>query len=262
VANRSALLLAIERGHLDIICFLLKNGADVNTGNTHRGLPPLQLAPWKQDLLVVKCLIEGGADVNLCSCGKESVSALHIAVLAGNLEIMDYLIRADAGLNIRDSKGQSPLCIALALNKPELAICLIRRGANVNIPDFEHAVFHDNLECTKCLVQFGANINHKGPTNITPLSAATEFERIRMVNVLAENYADINLRDDVGNTALHLAVGKGNLSLVHYLIEALTLISQITKGKPRYTGCLQLLGIFWLITSCTQVKLFFNILCT
>jgi ankyrin repeat protein len=225
VANKSALLAAIEGGHLDVICFLLENGADINTGNTPRGLTPLQLATWKQNLPVVKCLLERGADVNLCSRDEKRLSALHVAVLAGNLEILDYLILAGADLNIRDSKGRSPLCFALDLNKPELAIHLIRRGANVNTPDFEQctplhfAVYQDNLECTKCLVQFGANINHKGPRNITALSAAIEIERIRIVNILVENYADINLRDDLGNTALHVAVGKGNLSLVHYLID-------------------------------------------
>jgi ankyrin repeat protein len=36
--------------------------------------------------------------------------------------------------------------------------------------------------------------------------------------VLVENYANTNLRDDLGNTALHVAVGKGNVGLVHYLI--------------------------------------------
>jgi ankyrin repeat protein len=37
--------------------------------------------------------------------------------------------------------------------------------------------------------------------------------------VLVENHASTNLRDDLGNTALHVAVGKGNPWLVHYLIE-------------------------------------------
>jgi ankyrin repeat protein len=56
---------------------------------------------------------------------------------------------------------------------------------------------------------------HNAPRNLTALPVVT----IRIVNVLVENNADINLRDDVGNTALHVAVGKGNLSLVHYLID-------------------------------------------
>jgi ankyrin repeat protein len=103
VANISALLLAIEGGHLDVICFLLENDADINTGNTPRGLTPLQLATLKQNLPVVKCLTEIVAEINLCSRDEMSVSALHVAVSAGNLEILDYLIRANADLNIRDN---------------------------------------------------------------------------------------------------------------------------------------------------------------
>jgi ankyrin repeat protein len=34
-----------------------------------------------------------------------------------------------------------------------------------------------------------------------------------------ENGADINLRDDFGNTALHFAIRKGDPFIIHYLID-------------------------------------------
>jgi ankyrin repeat protein len=57
-------------------------------------------------------------------------------------------------------------------------------------------------------VKFGAD---KGPENIIALSKAIELGRINIVN--------INLRDDSGDTAMHVAVGEGDPSLVHYLID-------------------------------------------
>jgi hypothetical protein len=54
---------------------------------------------------------------------------------------------------------------------------------------------------------------------MTALSMAAELGRMHIINVLVENHASTNLRDDLGNTALHVAVGKDNLRLVHYLID-------------------------------------------
>jgi ankyrin repeat protein len=46
----------------------------------------------------VKRLIEGGADVNLCTDVDLSTSPLHVAAQSGNREIMDCLMEAGAGL--------------------------------------------------------------------------------------------------------------------------------------------------------------------
>jgi ankyrin repeat protein len=51
---------------------------------------------------------------------------------------------------------------------------------------------------------------------MTALSMAVDLERIHVINTLVENHASADLRDTLGNTALHVVVGKWNLSLVHY----------------------------------------------
>jgi len=221
----NVLLVAVERGHLDVIDLLLANGADIDGSNETRDISPLILATCTQNLPVMKHLIQKGADVNRCTADGRSKSALLAAATVGNLEITEYLLEKGADLNARDIYNMTPFAYAIYFNKTQLALYLMEKGADVNIPDVEnntplhHAVWKNNLKCTKHLVKSGANINYQGLSSISALSLAVELDRIHIINVLVENHASTNLRDDLGNTALHVAVGKGNLWLVHYLID-------------------------------------------
>merc|ERR1711973_457166 len=70
----------------------------------------------------------------LCD-GRAPVTALHIAVVNGDLEIVKLLIENKAALCARRGNQmcyQDPLHIALKSSNPEIAECLIRAGSNVN----------------------------------------------------------------------------------------------------------------------------------
>ena len=225
IGIHTALLVAVERGHLDVIDFLLAIGADIDGSHEALDITPLIMATLRQNLPLVKYLVQKGADVNPSTADGRSKSALCAAASVGNLEITEYLLKEGADLKARDSYNMTPLAVAVLYNNTELALYLMEKGADVNVPDVEsrtplhHAVWNNNLKCTKHLVQAGANINYQGPSGVTALSMAVELDRIHIINVLVENHASTNLRDDLGNTALHVAVGKGNFWLVHYLIE-------------------------------------------
>jgi len=220
-----ALLAAVESGHLDVIDFLLANGADIDGSHNSQDISPLILATLRQNLPLVKYLVQKGADLNPCIANGRSNSVLFAAATVGNVEVTEYLLKKGADLNARDIHSRTPLAFAVFYNKAELAVFLMDKGADVNIPDVEkktplhHAVWKNNLICTKHLMQAGANINYQGPGAMTALSLAVELDRIHIINMLVENHASANLRDDLGNTALHMAVWKGNLWLVHYLIQ-------------------------------------------
>jgi ankyrin repeat protein len=92
---------------------------------------------------------------------------LHAAVQFGKLEIIDCLIKAGANVNVRDSKGATPLFCAVARDKTEAAIHLVQFGADVNIRKrgflkksvLHVAVQHGNQEIMDCLTEAGANLN-------------------------------------------------------------------------------------------------------
>jgi ankyrin repeat protein len=221
----SDLHLAINEIPLYAMCLLREQVDDINGRNAELGMSPLHFAILRQNLEIVKYLIERGADINLCTREGRNRSPLHLAVLSGNLEILDCLIEAGANLNAQDRNGRTVVHNAVASNNTALALHLVEKGADVNIPDFERqtplhlSVLHNNVICAKHFVKFGAIINCQIRKNITALSVAIMLGRIHIVNILVENGADINLRDDFGNTALHFAIRKGDPVIIHYLID-------------------------------------------
>jgi serine/threonine-protein phosphatase 6 regulatory ankyrin repeat subunit A/serine/threonine-protein phosphatase 6 regulatory ankyrin repeat subunit B len=145
---------------------LIKAGANVNVLDS-KGATPLFCAVAKGKTEVVIHLIGNGADVNLCEGGPFSFSPLHAAVQCGNLKVMDCLIKAGANMNVRNSKGATPLFCAVAEEKTNAVIHLVKCGADVNIRKrgflkksaLHVAAQNGNQEIIDCLIGAGANFN-------------------------------------------------------------------------------------------------------
>ena len=61
--------------------------------------------------------------------GSKRCTPLHMAARRGNVEIAEALLDCGADIDVRDSKGDTPLQRALNCRKPELASLLLARGA-------------------------------------------------------------------------------------------------------------------------------------
>lgn len=73
-------------GNLDEVEQLLANGTDVNTAD-EEGYSALQAAAENDNIEVVKLLVEKGANVKY----KSEYTALELAEMAGNIEVIEYL---------------------------------------------------------------------------------------------------------------------------------------------------------------------------
>ena len=96
------------------------------------------------------------------------------------------------------------------------------------------AARYDNLEIVEYLIENGANIEAKDDYGNTPLHTAANYgSTLEIVEYLIENGADIEANNNDGNTPLHHAAENGNLEIVEYLIENGTNIE--AKGDYSYT---------------------------
>jgi len=93
------------------------------------------------DLATVKAFLARGVAVDVRANGQ---TALHGAAVAGQVEVIEYLIAAGADINATDRLGASPLDVAISEKRPEAAAYLADHGAkavrgpkpsNVAIPD-------------------------------------------------------------------------------------------------------------------------------
>ena len=75
------------------------------------------------------------------------------------------------------------------------------------------------LKKIKYLVYLGADVNAKDENGNTPLIQATYNGHLEVVKCLVQNGADMDVKNKRGRTALMMAVGCGNLELCSYLIE-------------------------------------------
>ncbi|XP_025837498.1 ankyrin repeat and protein kinase domain-containing protein 1 [Agrilus planipennis] len=159
------LRLAIRNKHMDIARLLLEHGADPNKryffgseinlindlqylellltfganpdSRDRAGLTPLMKAARQpQGMESVLLLIHYGADVNAMADERHDYrTVLHYAVLSGNIEIVNLIIKQGAKLNYDESFDlgkPSPLDLAILKGDPAIIRLLIESGANVN----------------------------------------------------------------------------------------------------------------------------------
>lgn len=102
----TALHEASRKGNVEILIYLLQNGADINSKN-HKGFTPLHVAAFSGEILVINALIKNGANVNVKA--KDNITPLHVAAVKGNIETVKLLIDNGAELRANSSKdGLTP----------------------------------------------------------------------------------------------------------------------------------------------------------
>jgi hypothetical protein len=130
-SKNKELLEASEKGDVEKVKKLLKEGADLNAKNWF-GWTPLHLAAYNGHIEVVKLLIEKGANVNARNNGD---TPLHLAAENGHIEVVKLLIEKGANVNAKGSSGWTPLHEAANDGHIEVVRLLLEHGAEPNIKD-------------------------------------------------------------------------------------------------------------------------------
>lgn len=215
--NITALGYAACKGKLCIVKSLVNHGAAVNAIIPLTMLPrtALGIAVVQRHQEVVKFLISRQASIDVempanewggpVSTTKKYYSALTQAVMANNLEAFNYLLGFNPDINRASDgnegnwsvMGKTPLMIAAAYDHEEIALALIRKGANVN--------------------HFGTSFFNPGPFS-SPLMEASMTGNTNLVKELIEHGANVNAKDMKNNDALISAGSRSKTKVAELLL--------------------------------------------
>ena len=173
---------------------------------------------------VVTLLVDQGLDLNR-KCDRYSLTeehALHAAANEGHFGIVRILVERGADVNIVNRLGHTALMIAAKYGYEELVLYLIEHGADVHARDKfgRTALYYSRTECIiRALVKKGANINEGNyHSSTTPLMEAVRDGDVSTVSSLLTCGADVNVKDDRGQTALHF-VSKNANKIIELLVS-------------------------------------------
>jgi ankyrin repeat protein/L-ascorbate metabolism protein UlaG (beta-lactamase superfamily) len=179
-----------------------------------------------------KKIIGTGCFTMLITAAFVQAGEIHTAAAAGDLKKVKALIVADPTLlESRDNDGNTPLisaCFAPPTFIPQAAVAnfLIDKGANVNARNNSGAsplyFAINDFDLMQRLTARGADVNVQAYGGLTPLIQAASSGNLKVVRLLIDHGADLNVRSQEG-TILHRIINKNcksNVEMAKLLIES------------------------------------------
>ena len=222
--------LAIMFANIDAVAVLVQYGADVNAVN-NGGEAPLQravfhLSVWSvpECYTIMEMLVDNGAKVN--ARDRSGQCALHFAAFRGDVEALDRLLGYGARIDNADQDGRTALWFAARSGHCKATSFLIERGAQVNVQDYEksalwEAIYSQHAPVIDTLLKHGANVNQLGLQGDSVLIRLIRYSILtpKVAEQLLNAWADPNMTDFDGLTALDYAKWSAQKALLHILIE-------------------------------------------
>ena len=230
--DMTPILYACEKGHLQVVDYLISKGANV-TAKNEDGDYVIHFASMSGLLPIVKyLLIKKNVDKDIEGFWKKTL--LHYACEKGQFQIVKYLITKEANIEAKDQSEETPLILACKEGHLQIVEYLLSKNAKIEAKNYnEQNSLHfackaGHLQIVEYLISKGANIHAKSKglyDGMEPIHYASSYGHLSIVECLILNGADVEAKDKDGRTPLHHASTNNNIDIVKYLIS---------KGANKY----------------------------
>ena len=212
--------IALDNGELEIVKYLVKNGAD-----------PSYVAVGCRKSAFKKAIDSGNKDLanlmieNAVDTKKLLAFALNESIYLKDAVAAKLLLSMGADVNATDEFG-SPLINAASLNQPKICKLLIDEGADVNVIDrfgitpLTIALSNKSPETVGLLLDAGVDVDAVDGSGNTPLVNAIIHNQTKNLQLLIDAGVDVDAVDEFGKTPLINAVFHNRPEILQLLIDA------------------------------------------
>jgi len=230
----TALHWAVYYNDEEMVAQLLRRGATANVRNEF-GSSPMSEAAINGNAKIIKRLLDAGADAN--ERGADDQTPLMVVARTPNVDAAKVLVKAGADVNaVEKWRGQTALMWASAQQQAGMVKFLIDSGAQLNarslpnnwerqvtaeprmkilppggLTPLLYAAREGCTECTKLLIEAGADLNQTDPEGITPLVMAGLNAKWDSMKLLFEAGANPDKWDIYGRNPLYTIVDYSTL---------------------------------------------------
>lgn len=193
---------------------LLAMGVSPNALSHDHQMSVLMQAVYRNQIWMVRVLLENGADVNYVNT--QSKSVLHIAAAVSDAQVVQALLRAGANPLAKGNNGATPLHDAVWEKNVEAVRALLPAYKNQNFnPDGERngrplimAISNRNLPIVELFIEAGTDLRDSCFATMPPLAAAVATGDEKIARALLRAGADPDARDARGKSARDYATIK------------------------------------------------------
>ncbi len=224
VSSLCPVQLAAFHSQFEMLKSLHRKGAVMSKTSINKHPTAFHYAVVEGHLECAKFLLSCGVDPNI----KDVVgnSPAHYVAEEGSDECFLFLQKCGVDLNARGSTGKTPLMKAIRSNKLKTVLLLTSQGVDVNIRDsYGDTALHFasrgvDLEICRAVLAAAPDVDAVNDCGVTPLMESIRYRVIDVTETLIQNGCDVNIQENKSrDTALHMAVSKGQNSVVRMLLE-------------------------------------------
>ncbi|RYP71470.1 hypothetical protein DL769_004695 [Monosporascus sp. CRB-8-3] len=202
---------ACQCGRAPIVQVLLREGAELDA-HGRDGMTPLLCAAMNGHLDVVRSLIEAGAALDVPDMSGNT--PLLWAAFKGHKGVVEYLWQ-DANKKLRDHTGRTALHLAAMAGRVEVVMQLVELGADKEAKErsgwtpLHLAARNRHVDAVRLLIELGADKQAKDSNGRTPLDLAASSGYLNVERLLIELAADKEAKDGNGWTPRDLDTCEG-----------------------------------------------------
>ncbi|NXN97510.1 ASB3 protein, partial [Rhinopomastus cyanomelas] len=221
----SAVGLAAREGNVKMLRKLIKQGYSIDVPD-NRGWVPIHEAAAHNSSQCLKLLVRAApSDDYINSKTFEGLCALHLSARHGSLECIRILLEAGADPNEFNTEATTPLFLAVENEHIDVVKFLLQHGANV---DGSHSIsgwnslhqasFQGSVDIMEVLLENGADMECKDDFGITPLFVAAQYGKLETLSLLVSHGAEVNCQATDRATPLLIAAQEGHTKCVELLL--------------------------------------------